>query len=94
MDNSRHDLWINSPAPSSAGSEVESDGTATNEEPPPDSSSSIIGSTGIIPSTSLKRKKHEEGYSAMLDRVSEFVNVCVVHLSYVDYSLITFGLAW
>lgn len=64
----------NSPVLSSPGSEAEIDHIAPN-----DSTSEALpdGSTSTQPS-SRKRKKYKESYSAMLDRVSAFVKVCLI----------------
>ena len=68
----------NSPAPSSPGSEADVDRVApSNVESTATSEALPDGSTSTQPSR-RKRKKYEESYSAMLDRVSAFVKVCLI----------------
>ena len=65
----------NSPAPSSAGSNANSD---TANDPAAATTSNTLPGSGMEsrPATSGKRKKYEESYSVMFDRVSAFVKVC------------------
>ena len=64
----------NSPAPSSAGSNAESD--IANDTEASTTSQALPGSSATGPQApSRKRKKYEESYSAMFDRVSAFVKV-------------------
>lgn len=72
---SRDESRENSPAPSSAGSNAESD--TANDSAAATTSNRVLGSSiESQPATSGKRKKYEESYSAMFDRISAFVKVC------------------
>ena len=75
---SARDLRQSSPALSSQGSEADVDCVApSNIESTATSEALPDGSTSTQPSR-RKRKKYEESYSAMLDRVSAFVKVCLI----------------
>jgi len=78
LNNDRAGSQRNSPAPSSAGSEVEPNTIATNNSDDMATNEVLPDSSSTEPSTSRKRKKNEESYSAMLDRVSAFVKVCLM----------------
>ena len=78
LDNDGAGSRLNSPAPSSAGSEVEANTIATNNSNDMATNEVLPDGSSTQPSTSCKRKKNEESYTAMLDRVSAFVKVCLI----------------
>lgn len=68
----------NSPAPSSPGSEADINHVAPNDVESAATSETLPEGSTSTPPSSRKRKRYEESYSAMLDRVSAFVKVRLI----------------